>query len=521
MKRALVSVSDKTGLIDFLKPLVERGLEIISTGGTLKFLNENALPAKDITELTGFPEVLDGRVKTLHPFVHMGLLARRELSSHVSQMQKHQVDFFDLVLGNLYPFEKTALNESASFEELVENIDIGGPSFLRSSAKNFQNVVVVSDPTDYAWVQKKILTNDLSLADRKKLAMKVYSLTSYYDAMIVQKLSDPNEELNYLNIPLKKKQSLRYGENAHQSAIWFENPLAAGPKDKKSDGRSLAQAEILQGKELSYNNLLDIDAASELVSHFSQPGCVAVKHNNPCGVAIDQQSLLTATQKAVAADPKSVFGGILAFNKTVDEKIAEFLNPIFLECLVAPDYTDAALKIFSSKKSLRVLRWKQMSLPAKAYHYRSVAGGLLVQNADSFSEAEEWKYLGSKPSEEIKQTMLFGEKVAAFLKSNAIALVYKGQTVGLGMGQVNRVDSVTLALKRFEFFKQGNSVNVEEVVAISDAFFPFADSLESLQAAGIKWVVQPGGSVRDAEVIDYAEKHNMNMVLTGQRHFRH
>ena len=521
MKRALVSVSDKTGLIEFLKPLVASGLQIISTGGTLKYLNENAFAAKDITELTGFPEVLDGRVKTLHPFVHMGLLARRELDTHVMQMQKHQVEFFDLVVGNLYPFEKTALKASASFEELVENIDIGGPSFLRSSAKNFQNVVVVSDPTDYEWVQKKILNNDLSLADRKKLAMKVYSLTSYYDAMIVQKLSEPDQESDYLNIPLKKKQNLRYGENSHQSAIWFENPLASSRSDEKFDGRSLAQAEILQGKELSYNNLLDIDAASELVSHFSQPGCVAVKHNNPCGAAIDIQSLLQASEKAIAADPKSVFGGILAFNRTVDEKIAQFLNPIFLECLVAPDYTEEALKIFSTKKNLRVLRWKEISLPTKAVHYRSVAGGLLIQDADSFAGFEEWKYLGEKPSEDLIQTMYFGEKVAAFLKSNAIALVYNGQTVGLGMGQVNRVDSVELAIKRLEIFKQSNFLDINNVVAISDAFFPFADSLESLQAAGIKWIVQPGGSVRDAEVIDYAEKQNMNMVLTGQRHFRH
>lgn len=521
MKRALVSVSDKTGLVDFLQPLVERGLEIFSTGGTLKFLNENKISAQDITELTGFPEVLDGRVKTLHPHVHMGLLARRELETHVEQMRTHKVEFFDLVVGNLYPFEKTALNSDSSFEEIIENIDIGGPSFLRSSAKNFQNVVVVSDPSDYTWVQKKILNNELSLSDKKQLALKVYSLTSYYDAMIVEKLSDTNADLNYFNNPLKKKQSLRYGENSHQSATWYENPMASGSNSEKQLGRSLTQAEILQGKELSYNNLLDLDAASELVSLLPEPACVAVKHNNPCGSATDSQELFVATQKTIAADPKSVFGGILAFNRTVDADIAQFLSSIFLECLIAPDYTAQALQIFSVKKNLRLLKWPQILSPSISLHCRSVAGGLLVQKSDSFVGADKWQFLGEKPSEPLLQTMLFGEKIAAYLKSNAIALVYNGQTVGLGMGQVNRVDSVELALRRFTLFKKENTVDLNQVVAVSDAFFPFADSLESLQKAGIKWILQPGGSVRDNEVIEFAKKYKMNMVLTGQRHFRH
>ena len=344
MKRALVSVSDKSGLIDFLRPLCKKGLELISTGGTLKFLQESGFKVTDVSQVTKFPEVLDGRVKTLHPNIHMGLLARKELKTHVDQMSEFQVQWFDMVVGNLYPFEKTALNPNSTFEEQIENIDIGGPSFLRSAAKNFQNVIVVSDPSDYVWVGQKIQDQSLTLHDRKKLALKVFSLTSYYDAMIVQKLSDleDKKEFSYLNLPLRKKQTLRYGENSHQQADWFQNPI---------ESKSLATAEILQGKELSYNNLLDLDASSGLVAHFSQAACVAVKHNNPCGVAI-AESIYQAAQKAVESDPQSVFGGILAFNKTVDAQTAAFLSSIFLECVIAPDYSADALAIFSKKKTL-------------------------------------------------------------------------------------------------------------------------------------------------------------------------
>ena len=350
MKRALVSVSDKTGLIDFLKPLVSNGLTLVSTGGTLKFLNEHNLPATDISAVTGFPEVLDGRVKTLHPFIHMGLLADKSNSSHIQQLELHKVASFDLVVGNLYPFEKTALNLNSTQAELIENIDIGGPSFLRSSAKNYQSVVVISDPEDYSWVLEKILANSLTLEDRKKLAMKVFSLTSYYDSLIVQKLATQTDDLKYLNLPLKKKLELRYGENAHQQATWFENPLTT---------ISLAQAQVHQGKELSYNNILDLDAAVSLVSQFSEPTCVAVKHNNPCAVAQASQ-LSAALEKTIQSDPKSIFGGILAFNKSFDLKCCELIKDLFLECIIAPNATPEALAFLKAKKNLRVLTWNEM-----------------------------------------------------------------------------------------------------------------------------------------------------------------
>jgi phosphoribosylaminoimidazolecarboxamide formyltransferase / IMP cyclohydrolase len=515
MKRALVSVSDKTGLIDFLTPFVQKGLEVISTGGTLKFLNEAGLKAIDISQVTNFPEVLDGRVKTLHPHIHMGLLARPELDSHVQQMNQHQVQYFDLVVGNLYPFEKTALDVNSTFEQQIENIDIGGPSFLRSAAKNYQNVIVVSDPSDYQWVQDKCLSQTLSLNDRKNLALKVFSLTSYYDALIFQKLSNSDTATEYLNLPLKKKQNLRYGENAHQKAIWFSNPLIK---------KNLADAEIIQGKELSYNNLLDLDAAAELVGRFSQPACVAVKHNNPCGAAV-AESLYLATKKAVESDSKSIFGGILAFNKTVDLGTVEYLHSIFLECLIAPDYTAEALTRLATKKNLRVLKWSQLLLSDKNKNFKFVSGGMLQQDTDFFNphifQNESTVIIGQKPTEQIQQDMIFGEKICASLKSNAIALVCHGQTIGLGMGQVNRIDAVRLALSRMKMFLQENSVDIKNIVAISDAFFPFADSVSEFQQAGLQWIYQPGGSVKDHEVIAYVQQHKMNMVLSGQRHFRH
>jgi phosphoribosylaminoimidazolecarboxamide formyltransferase/IMP cyclohydrolase len=512
MKRALVSVSDKTGLLEFLKPLYVAGLEIVSTGGTLKYLQGAGFKATDVSQVTNFPEVLDGRVKTLHPNIHMGLLARKELQTHIDQMSEFNVQWFDLVVGNLYPFEKTAVNLNSTFEEQIENIDIGGPSFLRSAAKNFQNVVVVSDPADYLWLLEKLQKNNLTLEDRKKLAIKVYSLTSYYDAMIVQKLSteEIKNELMYLNIPLRRKQNLRYGENAHQKASWFQNPL---------DLKNLASAEIIQGKELSYNNLLDLDAAAGLVTEFTDPACVAVKHNNPCGVAIGE-TVFAAAQKAVQSDPQSVFGGIIAFNQTVDHLTADFLSSIFLECIIAPNYTIEALDLFSKKKNLRILKWPDLLKKTESVQYKSIQGGLLVQDPDRFNTLNSTQ-IGAMPSDQVSRDMIFGEKVCAYLKSNAIAIVYNGQTVGLGMGQVNRVDSVRIALDRFHKFLLNKNIPISDVVVVSDAFFPFADSIEVLQKEGLRWIFQPGGSVKDSEVIEYVKAHSMNMILSGVRHFKH
>ncbi len=508
IKRALVSVSDKTGLIEFLKPLVDQGLEIVSTGGSAAFLKQNKIPVVDISDVTRFPEVLDGRVKTLHPFVHMGLLADQRNPEHVAQLQKHDVKAFDLVVGNLYPFEKAAQKPQVTQEELIENIDIGGPSFLRSAAKNYHSVIVVSDPDDYAWVQEKILGNQMTEIDRRSLAIKVFSLTSFYDALIVQKLKADEQELKYLNIPLKLKNKLRYGENAQQKAKWYQNPMQTG---------GLSSVEIFQGKELSYNNLLDLDAAYSLVSQFSRPACVAVKHNNPCGAAIGID-LLEASRKAISSDPKSIFGGIIAFNQKVEVDVCEAFKDLFLECIIAPDFSDESLKLLATKKNLRVLRAPVMN--ASASSIRTVSGGALWQEADNFSESE-WKMINDSPDTELKETILFGEKIAGFLKSNSIAIVYKGQTIGLGMGQVNRVDAVEQALKRMDEFIQREKVILSEVVLVSDAFFPFPDSIDMISNKGIQWIAQPGGSVKDELVFEAVRKHNINMVVTQTRHFRH
>ncbi len=510
MKRALVSVSDKSGLIEFLKPLVQQGLKIVSTGGTLKYLQENGISAEDVSHVTGFPEVLDGRVKTLHPFIHMGLLADKNNPSHLAQATQHQVQLFDLVVGNLYPFEQAALNTKSTEIELIEKIDIGGPSFLRSAAKNYQSVAVVSDPNDYDWVQQKILSHRLDTADRKKLALKVFSLTSYYDALIVQRLSDSQAETAYYNIPLKKKAELRYGENAHQHASWYENPLQA---------ENLATAKIHQGKELSYNNILDLEAAIGLVKLIQEPACVAVKHNNPCAAAF-AKTLSEAVQKVIDSDPKSIFGGILAFNQNVDLDCCERFKNIFLECLIAPSYSAEALEFLKSKKNLRVLSWPQIQQGPSQNQLKSVMGGVLVQNGDSFNN-ENWVTHGQDLTAGIRQSMKFGEKVCAFLKSNAVAIVCNGQTVGLGMGQVNRVDAVQQAIERFREFKSRFDISLSEVILISDAFFPFPDSIELIAKEKIKWILQPGGSVKDNDVIAAAKSHEISMTLSAQRHFRH
>lgn len=510
MKRALVSVSDKTGLIEFLKPLVQNGLQIISTGGTLKYLLENNISATEVSVTTGFPEVLDGRVKTLHPHIHMGLLADMTKSSHSEQMQKHKVEAFDLVVGNLYPFEKVSIQSQASEEELIEKIDIGGPSFLRSSAKNFKSITVVCDPNDYQWVLSKILDRTLGLKDRQNLAMKVFSLTSYYDALIVERLASENFETPYLNLPLKIKQKLRYGENSHQQATWYSNPLASV---------NLSDATIHQGKELSYNNILDIDAAVGLVQMFQKPSCVAVKHNNPCGAA-SANAVSESLAKVIESDPKSIFGGILAFNRPVDLDCCTLINPLFLECIIAPSYSAEALENLKTRKNLRLLSWPAIANFKIAGNYKSVTGGMLQQDADLFTQ-NNWNSLNAVVPPELHEDMIFGEKVCGYLKSNAIALVFQGQTVGLGMGQVNRIDAVQQAFLRFSEFKKRKSIDLQKVILVSDAFFPFADSIELIAQQGIKWIVQPGGSVKDNEVIAAAKMNNINMTLTSQRHFRH
>ena len=505
--RVLVSTSDKSGLIEFLKPLPD--LKLVSTGGTFEFLKKANFDVVDVASVTKFPEVLDGRVKTLHPSIHMGLLADKFNPEHMQQLSSHGVEAFDMVIGNLYPFEQTAVSASATFEELIENIDIGGPSFLRAAAKNFQSVVVVCSPQDYTWLQAKLLKGAVSLEDRKRLALKVFSLTSYYDALIVDKLCENKSDLEFLNLPLRRKSQLRYGENAHQQAAWFINPLQSG---------GLNSALIHQGKELSYNNILDLDAALNLVMQLTSPACVAVKHNNPCGSAVSL-NLFSAAQKAIQSDPKSIFGGIVAFNRVVDLETCKLFNDIFLECLVAPGFTDESLIWLSSKKNLRVLSLPQEATQAGS-SYKSVSGGMLQQDSDSFLSAD-WKFLGLTPTKDMLETMHFGEMVAGALKSNAIAIVGGGHTVGLGMGQVNRVDAVKHAIERMNDYRQSNNISLSDLVLVSDAFFPFADSIELIAKTGIKWIVQPGGSVQDQNVFEAARKNDINMVITNRRHFKH
>jgi phosphoribosylaminoimidazolecarboxamide formyltransferase/IMP cyclohydrolase len=502
-RRALVSVSDKSGLIEFLKPMVEHGMTIVSTGGTAKHLQAAGLVVTDVSQQTEFPEILEGRVKTLHPKIHMALLGRVERMDDMAVLKHYGVEPFDLVVGNLYPFEE-ALGKGAEGDELIEYIDIGGPSFLRSAAKNFKSITIVCDPKDYSWVLKT--QGDLSFEQRKGLASKVFSHTASYDALIAEALGTTSSLDHALGGSLV--QELRYGENPQQKANWYR---------KKGETNGWHKAQILQGKVLSYNNLLDLDAASNLVCEFSEPAVVAVKHNNPCGVGIGESGL-EAVEKALGADPVSVFGGIVAINFPVDLKCAEKLGTIFLECIVAPSYSDEAKEFFARKKNLRILEWRQMNSASGQADVKTIAGGYLIQDRDSVDSWQEtWSILGEKPQQEVRKNMELAWKVVASLKSNAIAIAGEGKTLGLGMGQVNRVEAVEHALARW----QKHHANVKDVVVASDAFFPFPDSVELLAKAGVRWVIQPGGSVNDDAVFKAAKELKINMVLTGRRHFRH
>jgi len=500
-KNALVSVSNKEGLIELLTPLVKAGLRVVSTGGTARHLRDHGLPVVDISEQTHFPEILDGRVKTLHPYVHMALLARLDSAEHRQVLKEYKIEPFDLVICNLYPFEASA-QKGLTGEDLIEQIDIGGPSMLRSSAKNFNTVTVVCDPQDYP-----LIASGSNLELRQALAAKVFAHTSYYDSLISFSLSATQDAAPTFALGLKEKQSLRYGENPHQKAKWYVQPLQRG----------LQSAEILQGKELSYNNILDLDAALSLACQFSDPCAVAVKHNNPCGVATDKNAAY-ALEKALKADPVSVFGGIIAFNREVGLFEAQMLNQLFLECVLAPSFSTEALQELSKKKNLRLLQMAFPRLQDLKTQYKSVYGGWLAQEPDVFfGRTEHWNFLNNDIQSSIVNDMLFGERVCASLKSNAIAIVREGQTLGLGMGQVNRVDAVEQAVQRM---KEHHGA-AKMAVLVSDAFFPFADSIEKIAKAGIGYILQPGGSVKDQEVIEAANKYEIKMVLTGSRHFRH
>jgi len=521
IKRALISVSDKSGLIELGQALVAAGAEILSTGGSAKALREAGIPATEVADHTGFPEMMDGRVKTLHPKIHGGLLALRDNKTHVAAMQEHDIGTIDLVAINLYPFEATVAS-GADFETCVENIDIGGPAMVRSAAKNHGFVTIITDPADYASVIDEIKADGgTSLATRKNLAAKAYSRTASYDAAIANWFSNQNGDALPDRLPFAgaKIQECRYGENPHQSAAFYKN----------SEVRpGIATATQHQGKELSYNNLNDTDAAFELVSEFDpvQPTVAIIKHANPCGVAVGA-TFVEAYQKALACDPVSAFGGIVALNGTLDAETATEIVKVFTEVIIAPDVTDEAKAIIAAKKNLRLLSTGGLAdAEQSAQMVKSVAGGFLVQNRDTgrITESDLKVVTKRAPSDAELADLLFAFRVGKHVKSNAIVYVRDGMTVGIGAGQMNRRDSSRIAAIRAGEAAEmaGESVSFAKgSVVASDAFFPFADGLLAAAEAGATAVIQPGGSMRDQEVIDAADEAGLAMVFTGMRHFRH
>jgi phosphoribosylaminoimidazolecarboxamide formyltransferase/IMP cyclohydrolase len=512
IRRALVSVTDKTGIVDFCRALAGHGVEIVSTGGTAKVLSDAGVPVRPIDDLTGFPEMMGGRVKTLHPKVHGGLLARRDVPEHMAAAEEHGIGMIDMVVVNLYAFEATVAKPGVTLEDAIENIDIGGPSMLRSAAKNFDAVTVVTDPACYGSVLAEMAANDgcTLYETRKALAVEVFRTTSAYDSAIWMYLSEyrttpfPHEA----RFRLEKVQDLRYGENPHQAAAFYRFLDAAE--------HTLARAEQVQGKELSYNNYLDTDAAWTGVREFERPAVVIIKHRTPCGTCVDDD-LVAAYQRAHDADPVSAYGGVMGFNRTVTAALVEaiFANKQFVEVMIAPDYEPRALELLATKKNLRALRTDGM-LPVAGRDYRSVEGGLLMQESDSVTEDPATFTVPTKrqPTPEELGQLLLAWRVCKTVKSNAIVLARDFVTVGVGGGQPNRVNSARIAVEQAGEKAAGS-------VAASDAFLPFPDTLEVVGAAGVTALIQPGGSIRDEECIAKADELGVAMVFTGHRHFRH
>ncbi len=511
ISRALISVTDKTGIVDFAKRLEALGVELVSTGGTAKLLRESGVKVKDISDLTGFPEMLDGRVKTLHPKVHGGILHIRGNAEHKAAVAQHGIEPIDMVVVNLYSFEKTAAKPGVEFQELIENIDIGGPSMIRSAAKNFHDVAIVTSPGDYAVIADELeKTSALSPETKWKLAKKAFAMTAAYDSAIASTLESLNDEAqsaaqalpNTLRLNLAKKMDLRYGENPHQRAALYADPSAGG----------VANGKPLQGKELSYNNIVDLQAAWDLVQEFDAPACVIIKHTNPAGTATGP-TVLDAYKKALEADPVSAFGGVIGINRPVDAAAAEEIAKLFVEAIAAPKFEEAALVKFATKKNLRLVEIP----PGKTgWTYKQVSGGMLLQDADAHMlKPEDLKVVTKRqPTDAEMRALLFAWKVCKHVKSNAIVYARDGQTVGVGAGQMSRVDSAKIGAMKAVLPLAGT-------VVASDAFFPFPDGLEECAKAGAVAVIQPGGSVKDADVIAAADRLGMAMVFTGVRHFRH
>ncbi len=516
--RALISVSDKTGIVEFAKELVSLGVEIISTGGTYSKLKEEGVPAIEISDVTGFPECLDGRVKTLHPAVHAGLLAMRSKPEHMQQLKDLNIDTIDMVIVNLYPFKATILKDGVTRAEAVENIDIGGPTMLRSAAKNYQDVAVVVDPRDYEKVLTELKENkEVSIDTKFYLMQKVFMHTSNYDTMIadfLKKERNDHELPETLTMTFEKIQDMRYGENPHQKAAFYRE---VGKKKG-----SLTDAVQLNGKELSFNNINDTNGALELLKEFTEPTVVACKHGNPCGVG-SAATIEEAFDKAFAADKVSIYGGIVVINRPVTKTLAEKMAKIFLEVIVAPSYDEEALTVFAAKKNLRVLQLTDISVPQDehAYDLKKVNGGLIVQTIDSKLLVEdELKVVTDRdPSEKEMEDLKFAWKVVKFVKSNGIALAKDKQSIGIGPGQVNRVWATEQCMEHAaELIGEGAT---KGAVLASDAFFPFDDSVEAAHKAGITAIIQPGGSIRDEDSIKKCNEYGIAMVFTGMRHFKH
>jgi phosphoribosylaminoimidazolecarboxamide formyltransferase / IMP cyclohydrolase len=513
--RALISVSDKTDIIEFSRQLAGYGVEILSTGGTAKLLREAGLTVKDVSEFTGFPEMLDGRVKTLHPKVHGGLLGMRSNPAHVAKMKEHGIENIDMVVVNLYPFEATVAKEGCRLEDAIENIDIGGPTMLRSAAKNYPDVTVIVDHADYAGVLEEMAAakGTVSPATNFGLAVKVFQHTAAYDGAISNYLGsrlgeEPQAYPATFTIQVKKAQDLRYGENPQQSAAFYVDKDIAEP--------CVSNAVQLQGKELSFNNIIDLDAAIETVKEFEQSAAVIIKHTNPCGVAL-ADTPLSAYLKARECDPVSAFGGIVGFNRQVDAATARELASTFLEAVIAPGYSDEALEIFTAKKNVRVMQVPLLeAYVAQGYDLKKVVGGLLVQGRDlGMVRAAYCRVVTERtPTATEYDALDFAWRVCKHVKSNAIVFTNRDQTVGIGAGQMSRVDSSRIAVQKALLPTQGT-------VLASDAFFPFRDGVDAAAEAGVTAVIQPGGSVRDDEVIKAANEHRIAMVFTGMRHFKH
>jgi phosphoribosylaminoimidazolecarboxamide formyltransferase/IMP cyclohydrolase len=532
IQRAILSVTDKSGLVEFARKLAGMGVELVSTGGTAKLLRESGIPVKDISELTGFPEMLDGRVKTLHPKVHGGILHRRENPSHRAAVADHGIPAIDMVVVNLYAFEKTAATPGVHFEELIENIDIGGPSMIRSAAKNFQDVAVVTSPADYNAIADEMAKSggELSRETKWRLAQKAFATTAAYDTAIASTLervngngkfiydpsqkSPPNENRvgwgtqgaqgfpDKLRVSFQKTMDLRYGENPHQKAAMYAD----------GSGTGVANARQLQGKELSYNNIVDLQAAWDLAQEFDETVCAIIKHTNPCGTATGK-TLAEAYVRALECDPVSAFGGVIGVNRPVDAAAANEMAKLFLEVIAAPAFDEGAKAVFASKKNLRLV---EVPAGQQKWVLKNISGGMLVQDADlhRLSESDLKVVTKRQPTPEEKRALLFAWKVCKHVKSNAILYARDGQTVGVGAGQMSRVDSCKIGAMKAQLPLKGT-------VAASDAFFPFPDGVEEIAKAGSTAIIQPGGSVRDQEVIEAADRLGLAMIFTGVRHFRH